>query len=157
MSNMTQRDAFWNRVYELQKERGDIVVVSADMGAPALDQFRKDFPSRWVNVGIAEQNGILVSSGLAMTGYRVFVYAIAPFITLRCIEQTRVNSGIMNIPITIVGVSGGFGYIDAGPTHHSTEDLTMMRAMPHMTINSISDNTMAAAAADTSCQMKNTN
>ncbi len=156
-NQMTQRDSFWNKIYELEKINRDIVVVTADMGAPALDKFRRDFASRFVNAGIAEQNALLISSGMAMTGKRVFVYAIAPFITIRCLEQTRVNSGIMNIPITIVGVSGGFGYVDAGPTHHSTEDLSMMRSIPHITVHSISDNTMAAYFAEKSCTMKNTN
>ncbi len=86
MNNQTtQRDAFWNRIYELEKNNRDIVVVSADMGAPALDKFRRDFSSRFVNAGIAEQNALLISSGMAMTGKRVFVYAIAPFITVRCL------------------------------------------------------------------------
>ena len=156
MSNKTERDAFWDQVYNIQKKDGNVVIVSADMGAPALDRFRRDFPHRFVNAGIAEQNAILISSGLALTGQKVFAYAIAPFITLRCLEQTRVNSGIMNIPITIVGVSGGFGYVDAGPTHHSTEDLAIMRAIPHITIQSVSDNNMAIFAADRAVHMKNT-
>ncbi len=156
MSNKTERDAFWDQVYNIQKKDGNVVIVSADMGAPALDRFRRDFPNRFINAGIAEQNAILISSGLALTGQKVFAYAIAPFITLRCIEQTRVNSGIMNIPITMVGVSGGFGYVDAGPTHHSTEDLAMMRAIPHITIQSVSDNNMAIFAAQRAVRMNNT-
>jgi len=157
MSNITQRDAFWNKIYDMQKKNGNIVVITADMGAPALDKFRKDFPTRFVNAGIAEQNAILLAAGLSMTGQRVFAYAIAPFITLRCIEQIRVNSGIMKIPFTIVGVSGGFGYIDAGPTHHSTEDIAMMRAIPFITVHSVSDAVMAESIAEKSCSMRNTN
>ncbi|OGX07979.1 MAG: hypothetical protein A2Z88_01435 [Omnitrophica WOR_2 bacterium GWA2_47_8] len=122
-----------------------------------MDKFRKDFPHKFVNAGIAEQNAILISAGMALTGKRVFAYAIAPFITLRCIEQTRVNSGIMNIPITIVGVSGGFGYVDAGPTHHSTEDIAMMRVIPHITVQSASDAAMASYFAERSMVMENTN
>jgi len=157
MNNISQRDAFWNKVYEKAALDKDIVVVSADMGAPALDKFRKDFPSQFVNVGIAEQNGIAVATGLALTGKKVFVYAIAPFITLRCLEQIRVNNAIMNIAITIVGVGAGFGYEDAGPTHHIIEDLAVMRSMPNITIHSISDSVMSSAVAEISCKMKNTN
>ena len=157
MDNITQRDAFWDKVYERAQTDKNIIVVSADMGAPALDKFRRDFPTQFVNVGIAEQNGILVSAGLVLTGKKVFVYAIAPFITLRCLEQIRVNNAIMNIPITIVGVGAGFGYEDSGPTHHIIEDIAIMRAMPHITINSISDNIMASAFVDISCSMKTTN
>jgi transketolase len=157
MKQITQRDAFWNKIYQLALKNKDIVVVTADMGAPSLDRFRIDLPGQFINVGIAEQNAILVASGLAMTGKRAFVYAIAPFITLRCLEQIRVENSIMNIPITIVGVGAGFGYEDSGPTHHMVEDISVMRAMPNVTINSISDNVMAIYFAEASCKMTNTN
>ena len=157
MSNISQRDAFWNRIYERALKDRDIVIVSADMGAPALDQIRRDIPSQFVNVGIAEQNAITLASGLAKSGKKVFTYAIAPFITLRCLEQIRVNNAMMNIPITIVGVGAGFGYEDSGPTHHLIEDLAVMRSMPNITINSITDSVMAASVADWSCSAGNTN
>lgn len=154
---ITQRDAFWTRVYELAKQNRNIIVVTEDMGAPALDQFRVDLPAQFVNVGIAEQCGHLLGSGLAQEGKRVFIYAIAPFVTLRCLEQIRVASGIMNIPVTIVGVGAGFGYEDSGPTHHLIEDIAVMRSMPNITIHSISDSVMAAAVAEMSLGMKHTN
>lgn len=157
MGKMTQRDAFWNKIYDLAVKNKDIIVVTADMGAPSLDKFRKHLPDQFVNVGIAEQNAILVASGLAMEGKRPFVYAIAPFITLRCLEQIRVNNAIMNIPITIVGVGAGFGYEDSGPTHHMIEDIAIMRAIPNIVINSVSDNIMAEAVAEISCSMPCTN
>lgn len=151
MNNISQRDAFWNRVYERALKDRDIVIVSADMGAPALDQIRRDIPSQFVNVGIAEQNAITLASGLAMSGKKVFTYAIAPFITFRCLEQIRVNNAMMNIPITIVGVGAGFGYEDSGPTHHLIEDLALMRSMPNITVNSITDSVMATAVAEKCC------
>lgn len=154
---MSQRDAFWNKIYELARKDRNIVVVSADMGAPALDQIRRDIPSQFINVGIAEQNAIVIASGLVMSGKKVFVYAIAPFITLRCLEQIRVNNAIMNIPITIVGVGAGFGYEDSGPTHHIIEDLAIMRSMPNITINSVTDSVMAADLAESSCSISNSN
>jgi transketolase len=157
MSNISQRDAFWNNVYKMARRDPNIIILSADMGAPALDQIRRDIPSQFVNVGIAEQNAILVATGLAMTGKRVFTYAIAPFITLRCLEQIRVENAMMNIPITIVGVGAGFGYEDSGPTHHLIEDLTIMRSMPNIIINSITDSVMAAAVAELSCTFSSTN
>jgi len=157
MNNITQRDSFWNKVYDLAKENKDIIVLSADMGAPSLDKFRTDLSAQFVNVGIAEQNAILVASGLAREGKRVFVYAIAPFITFRCLEQIRVNNSIMKIPITVVGVGAGFGYEDSGPTHHMIEDIALMRSMPDIVINSISDSTMAAAIAEMSTKMERAN
>ena len=116
MNNLTQRDAFWNKVYESARLNRNIVVVTADMGAPALDNIRRDLAGQFVNVGIAEQNAITLAAGLALTGKNVFIYAIAPFITLRCLEQIRVEAAMMKIPINIVGVGAGFGYEDSGPT-----------------------------------------
>lgn len=156
-NNISQRDAFWNKVYELAKVDKDIVIITADMGAPALDKIRKDISSQFVNVGIAEQNAITIAAGLSLTGKRVFTYAIAPFITLRCLEQIRVGNAIMKIPITIVGVGAGFGYEDSGPTHHLTEDIAIMRAMPNITIHSITDSVMASAFAEISCKMQTAN
>ncbi|MEW6076904.1 MAG: transketolase C-terminal domain-containing protein [Thermodesulfobacteriota bacterium] len=150
-NNGFQRDIFWNTVYDYARTDPDIVIISADMGAPSLDRFRRDMPTQFVNVGIAEQNAIMLATGLVLTGKKVFTYAIAPFITLRCLEQIRVENAIMRTPITIVGVGAGFGYDDSGPTHHMIEDIAIMRAMPHIRIDSISDGTMAAHFAKISC------
>ncbi len=156
-NNITQRDAFWDRIYEIAETNRDVVIISADMGAPSLDKIRKNLPSQFINTGIAEQNTITLAAGLSMTGKKVFTYAIAPFITLRCLEQIRVECSIMKIPITIVGVGGGFGYEDSGPTHHIIEDMAIMRAMPDIVINNVTDNVMAKAFADISCNLKKPN
>jgi transketolase len=124
------------------------------MGAPALDVIRKELPGQFVNVGIAEQNAITLAAGLALSGKKVFAYAIAPFITLRCLEQIRVENAMMKIPVTIVGVGSGFGYEDSGPTHHLIEDIAIMRTMPNIRIDSISDNTMAEYFARECCKPK---
>ena len=151
VNRLTQRDAFWNTIYDAACVDHDIVVVSADMGAPALDQFRRNIAAQFVNVGIAEQNAITVAAGLAMSGKKPFAYAIAPFITLRCLEQIRIENAIMKIPVTLVGVGAGLGYDDSGPTHHLLEDLAVMRAFPNITIYSLSDAVMARAVAKTCC------
>ena len=148
---MTQRDAFWTRIYEIASEDRDVIVISADMGASALDDFRKDIPGQFINAGIAEQNAIVIGSGLALSGKKVLVYAIAPFIALRCLEQVRVNNSMMKIPLTVVGVGAGFGYEDSGPTHHMLEDITVMRAFPNVILHGITDSVMARAAADLTC------
>jgi transketolase len=156
MNSSTQRDAFWNTVYNSAKLDRNIVVVTADMGAPALDRIRRDLAGQFVNVGIAEQNAITLAAGLVLTGKNVFTCAIAPFITLRCLEQIRVEGAIMRIPINVVGVGAGFGYEDSGPTHHLVEDIAVMRAFPNITIHSITDNVMAKYVAKKLCT-KNTN
>lgn len=153
-NNISQRDAFWNKVYELAKDDKDIVIISADMGAPALDRIRKELAHQFVNAGIAEQNATTLAAGLSLSGKKVFTYAIAPFITLRCLEQIRVAGAMMKIPITIVGVGAGFGYEDSGPTHHLIEDIAVMRAMPNIKIFSITDNSMAEYVARRACEDK---
>lgn len=154
MKMLTMRDTFWNRVYDLAKEDKYVIVVSADMGAPALDKFRRDFTHQYVNAGIAEQNAMLISTGLALAGKKVFVYAIAPFITMRCYEQIRIYPAGMDLPVTIVGVGAGICYEESGPTHHSVEDISIMRCLPNMQIFSASDNNMTAKFADMAYESK---
>ena len=129
------RDALFNRLYEIAKNDKDVVIVSADMGAPALDRFRRDLSNQFINTGIAEQNTILVSAGLTLGNKKVFAYAIAPFITLRCYEQIKIELAAMNIPVTLIGVGAGFSYDDSGPTHHTLEDLSIMRVLPNIIVS----------------------
>ena len=153
MDNLSQRDAFWSRVYELAKKDKDIVLVIADMGAPALDQFRSELFSQYIDVGIAEQQAIALSAGLALNGKKPFAYAIAPFISLRCYEHIRVNLSSMKLAVTIVGVGAGVSYDDSGPTHHAVDDLSALRILPNLKIHNITDSVMARSFADISMQM----
>jgi transketolase len=157
LDKITMRDAFWDKIYDLAKENSDIVVVAADCGAPSLDKFRKNLSGQFVKTGIAEANSILIAAGMALAGKKVFAYAIAPFITLRAYEQIKVNLCGMKLPVTVVGVGAGFSYDDSGPTHHAVEDLSAMRILPNMTINSITDNVMAQFVAENSCKMTSPN
>jgi len=157
MTNTSMRDAFFNELYETALKERNIIIVSADMGAPSLDKFRRDLGNQFINVGIAEQNMITVATGLALEGKKVFVYAIMPFATSRCHEMIKVDLSLMNIPVTIIGVGAGFSYDDSGPTHHATEDIAIMRILPNMTIFSPSDSVMAGKFAETSCQMTGPN
>ena len=115
------RDAFLRRIYEAMNFDKKIFFISADFGSPVLDDIRKDFPKRFINVGVAEQNLINISAGLSLEGYKVFAYAIAPFITMRCFEQLRVNlallSEVRDINVTLIGVGAGYSYVVSGPTH----------------------------------------
>jgi len=96
---------------------------------------------------------VALSTGLALSGKKVFMYAIMPFVTARCFELIKVDLSLMNIPVTAVGVGAGFGYEDSGPTHHSTEDIAIMRALPNMTVLSPSDSVMAAEFAEMACEL----
>ncbi len=150
MANPTQRDAFWEALYEIAFHDRNTYLVCADMGAPALDKFRRDLTNQYIDVGIAEQQGAAVAAGLALEGKKVYVYAIAPFITMRCYEHSRVNLSTMNLPVTLVGVGSGVSYDDSGPTHHTVDDLSIMRILPHFTVHNCTDAVMAAALADIS-------
>ena len=137
------RDAFSQELYDEATRNSDVLLVTADTGAICHDKFRKELSDRYVNVGIAEQNLVGVGAGLAMAGKKPFLYAIASFATFRCYEQIRVDLCCMDLPVTVVGVGAGFDYNTLGPTHHSTEDLAVMRALPGMTVLSPSDSLMA--------------
>jgi transketolase len=152
MENITMRDAFFNALYDIAKQDRNVILISADMGAPSLDVFRRDLGSQFINVGIAEANMVTVATGLALSGKTVFIYAIMPFVTSRCYEMLKVDLSLMNVAVTAIGVGAGFSYDDSGPTHHSTEDLSIMRALPNMTIWNASDSIMAAHLAEMACQ-----
>jgi transketolase len=139
---MTMRDALIGRVYERMRENDRIFFLSADMGAPVLDRLRADFRDRFINVGIAEQNLVNVATGLALEGYVVYGYAIAPFL-MRPYEQIRVNlalsSQFRDINVNLLGVGAGVSYDVSGPTHHCFEDLSIMRTLPNMAVCAPSD------------------
>ena len=149
---ISQRDAFFNSLFAIAREDRNIILVSADCGAPALDQWRAELPRQFFNCGIAEQGGLSIAAGLALEGKRPYFYAIAPFATLRCLEQIRVNMAIMRLPIVIVGVGAGLSYEDSGPTHHALEDLAIMRALSGITIWNVTDSVMAGKVAAISHQ-----
>ena len=146
----SMRDAFLTRLYQLGKQDRNVVIVSADFGAPALDIIRLDLASQFVNVGIAEQNMIAIASGLALEGKKPYAFAIAPFATSRCHEFTKVDLSLMKIPVRILGVGAGFSYDDSGPTHHTTEDIAIMRALPNLEILCPADSIASAKFADIS-------
>jgi len=149
---LAMRDVLLERIWQAMERDTNIFFTSADFGSPVLDKIRADFPERFVNVGIAEQNLINVSAGLALEGYTVFAYAIAPFITMRCYEQIRVSlallSEVRSMNVNLIGVGAGFSYVVSGPTHQCYEDLTLMRALPNFRVLSPSDHVSAGALFD---------
>ncbi len=145
---IAMRDAFLKRIHQEMYQDENIFFVSADFGSPVLDSIRADFSNRFVNVGIAEQNLINVSAGLGLEGYKVFAYAIAPFITMRCYEQIRVNlallSTVRKMNVNLIGVGAGYSYVVSGPTHQCYEDISIMRALPTFEVLSPCDSISAA-------------
>ena len=137
------RDVFIEQIWEKMHERENIFLISADFGAPALDKLREKFKDRFINVGIAEQNLVNISAGLALEGFVVYAYAIAPFITMRAYEQIRTNLSLLShtreINVNLIGVGGGLSYDVAGTTHHCIEDISIMRVLPNFTVFSPCD------------------
>lgn len=133
------RDILFQEIYEYAKRDKKVVFLTADADAFVLKKFKKDFPERFFNVGVAEQNAILVATGLAMAGFKPYVYSITPFMTMRCYEQIKVNICSMNLPVTLIGLGAGFSFSFDGPTHHAISDVALMRTLPEMTILNTSD------------------
>jgi len=128
------RSSYVKTLYNLAKEDDRIYSVLADIGVFIFDKFAEDFKGRLINCGIAEQNMIGVCAGLALSGKIPFAYSIAPFATLRCLEQIRIDVCYQNLNVKIVGVGGGLSYGILGATHHLIEDIAILRALPNMTV-----------------------
>jgi transketolase len=136
---MFQRDIFIKTVMSAMNKDSDIYFLSADFGAPALDELRQKFPDNFIHCGISEQAMIDVATGLAIEGKKVFAYAMAPFISLRAIEQAKCGPGLMDLPICLLSVGVGLGYADAGPTHYANEDYACARAIVGTSVYTAAD------------------
>lgn len=154
----TMRDVFIEQIYNHMKEDGNIFFLCADFGAPKLDVLRKEFKDRFINVGIAEQNLINIATGLALEGYTVYAYAIAPFLTMRAYEQIRVNlslhAQLKEMNVNLIGVGAGLSYDVSGPTHHCLEDISIIRTLPNITLFSPSDWALAQRFVEYSIKVK---
>jgi transketolase len=129
------RDAFNEQLLELAHRDSRIVaVVNDSVGSSKLNQFGKTFPQRLINVGIAEQNMVGMSAGLANGGLIPFVCAAAPFLTGRALEQIKADVAYSNTNVKLCGMSSGMAYGELGPTHHSIEDMAWLRAIANMTV-----------------------
>jgi len=137
------RDVLLQDIYTLMKKDKKIFFLTADFGSPVIDKIKIDYPERFLNVGIAEQNLINIACGLGLEGFKVVCYAIAPFITMRCYEQIRVNlallSTVRKINVNLIGVGAGYSYSISGPTHQCFEDLSIINTLPGVDIFSPSD------------------
>lgn len=128
------RNALIEELTALAAHDPRVVLIVNDVGFSVVEPFQQRFPERFMNAGVAEANMIGVAAGLALTGHRVFVYAIAPFTTYRCLEQIRLDLCRTKLPVTLVGLGGGFSYGQLGTTHHPTEDIAILRALPGMRV-----------------------
>ena len=133
----TQRDVFLDSLFDKAKNDSSIMLLSVDMGAPAIDRWKLELPDQYIEMGISEQNAINVAAGLSRGGKKVFVYFMAVWVH-RCFEQIRYSCAIGDNPITILGNSVGLGYAPAGPAHEPNEDISVMRSLHNLQIHSAS-------------------
>ncbi len=149
-----QRDAFIKEIYKAAKKNKKIYFLSADFGAPALDAFRQNLKSQFLHLGICEQNMIDFACGMALEGAKVYAYAMAPFLALRCIEQHKTATCLMNLDVCSIVTGIGLSYANSGPTHYSTEDLACLRSLPNAYIYTASDPATAEMIAKHTLRIK---
>jgi transketolase len=135
------RNAFAEEITKLGAADPRVVLLSGDIGNKLFDNFKKVAGARFFNCGVAEANMMGVAAGMALSGLRPVVYTITPFTTTRCFEQIRVDVAYHKAPVIIVGTGSGLSYADLGPTHHSCEDMAILRTLPDMTVLAPADAT----------------
>ena len=133
------RNAFADEILALARQDPRVVLLSADIGNRLFDKLKAEFPDRFFNCGVAEANMIGVAAGLAQSGLRPVCYTITPFITYRCMEQIRVDLCYHHLPVTVVGTGSGLSYASLGGTHHSCEEMGMLRLLPGLTVGGPAD------------------
>ena len=139
--------AFGQAALELPEVDDRIVVLTSDLCVfSGLERFKGKFPDRLYNVGIAEQNMVGVAAGFAREGFIPFATTYAAFASMRCADQVKVNMGYMGLPVKLVGLTAGFAVGALGATHMSLEDVSVMRAMPNVTVLSPADCTATVKA-----------
>jgi len=141
------RNIFINTLCDIALTQKDIFLLCGDIGYSVLETFREKFPDRFLNVGIAEQNMTQIAAGLAKEGYNVFTYSIGNFPTLRCMEQIRYDVCYHKLNVKIISVGSGYAYGALGVSHHTTEDIAMIRSIPNIALCSPGDPLEAKASA----------
>jgi len=128
------RTAFIETLNELADKDPRVCLIVGDLGYSVIEEFANKHPDQFVNAGVAEQNMIGLAVGMALSGKVVFTYSIGNFGTLRCLEQIRNDVCYHRANVKVVAVGGGLAYGNLGVTHHASEDVAIMRALPNMTV-----------------------
>lgn len=142
------RDTVIHKLIDLGKKDKDIELITGDLGFGVLKPFWETLPDQFVNAGIAEQNMTGAAAGMALEGKKVFTYSIGNFPTLRCLEQIRNDCAYHNANVNIICVGGGYVYGSLGMSHHATEDIAILRALPDVTVICPGDPIEAALATE---------
>ena len=135
------RNQFAQTITELATRDEKVVLLSGDIGNRLFNAYKEIASGRFFNCGVAEANMITMAAGLAHAGFKPVAYTITPFITTRCLEQIKVDLCYHHLPVVLVGTGSGLSYAELGATHHSCEDIAIMRALPDMTVICAADTT----------------
>jgi len=149
------RNTFVNRILEECEKKEDIFIISGDAGYGVFDDFQKKFPDRFLNLGVAEQNMISFASGMALSGMKIIIYNIIPFVLYRCYEQVRNDICYQELPIVLTGIGSGVTYSPQGMTHYSVEDIGLCQTLPNLEVFSPIDPVEARLCAEYSLTSKN--
>ena len=133
------RKHFIDFICDIAKEDPSVCLLTADLGYSVIEPFSEQFPERFFNVGVAEQNMVGIAAGLASEGFKPYTYSIGIFPTFRCAEQLRNDIDYHNLPVVTCTVGAGVAYGALGYTHHAVQDLALMRTMPNTIIATPSD------------------
>ena len=154
------RDAFFDELLVLFRHDPRVVFLTGDLGYKLFDKLKEHDPARVINCGIREAAMVGYAAGLAKTGLLPFVYSITPFVTLRCLEQIKIDLCYNRANVVVVGVGGGFAYGPNGPTHHGIDDIGVLSCLPRLTVWTPADShevrrcVQAAATLDTPAYLR---
>lgn len=129
------RFVFVNELINYSKKNKNIYLITSDLGYRAFEKFAKLFPKRFINVGVSENNMIGIAAGMAASGKKIFVYSILPFVVFRSLEQIRNNIVHNNLDVNIIGAGGGFSYNVQGISHNTSEDISVLRSLPNLSVH----------------------
>ncbi len=130
-------------IHESMRKNKNIYFLTGDLGYSVLEEMEKEFPGRVIDIGVAEQNMVGIAAGLALSGNKVYIYSIIPFVTMRCYEQIRNDICYHNLDVTILGAGAGLSYGILSATHFALEDIAIIRPLLNISIFSPSDETEA--------------
>lgn len=129
------RFIFVKELIKYTKKNHNVYLITSDLGYRAFEEFAKLFPKKFINVGVSENNMIGIAAGMAANGKKVFVYSILPFVVFRSLEQIRNNILHNDLDVNIIGAGGGFSYNVQGISHNTSEDISVLRSLPNLSIH----------------------
>lgn len=142
------RNSAAKKIFEYCQSHENGFLISGDAGFGVWEAFQEQMPKQYINTGINEAAMTGLAAGMALSGHKVFIYNIIPFLIMRNYEQVRIDIAYQNLPVVLVGIGSGLTYAPSGMTHYSVEDIALARTMPNMTIISPSDPVQVQKAMD---------